>query len=122
MLLIKPFLKISQATIRAFSLLICLSLLSLSVFADNALRVGVYQNPPSVFYDAQGKVKGFYIEILEYVANVEGWQLSYVKDTWPKLIENKYFKVSIIRQVARSLQISIDDEDNPQKKVEGGLQ
>ncbi|MCW9051465.1 MAG: diguanylate cyclase [Motiliproteus sp.] len=49
--------------------------------------MGVYQNNPSVFYDDNGKVRGFYIEILEHIAKAEGWQLQYVKDTWPGLIK-----------------------------------
>ncbi len=41
-------------------------------------------------------------------------------ETWPKEISNQYFRVSVNRQVARSLQISLDDEDSLKKKVEGG--
>ncbi len=65
-----------------------LAALSLSAQGQGqgALRVGVYQNAPSVFYDDGGKVRGFYIDILEYVAQQEGWALRYVKDTWPGLI------------------------------------
>jgi len=57
-----------------------------SVLAETALRVGVYQNAPGNFYDAQGKVQGFYIDQLEHAARQEGWQLNYVLDTWPKLL------------------------------------
>jgi len=39
--------------------------------------------------------------------------------TWPKEVSNRHFHVSVNRQVARSLQISLDDEDNLKKKVEG---
>ncbi|MEH6813612.1 MAG: diguanylate cyclase [Motiliproteus sp.] len=62
-------------------------IVSTPVFAEQTLRVGVYQNKPSVFYDDSGKIQGFYIDVLEYVAKAEGWKLQYVKDTWPGLIK-----------------------------------
>lgn len=39
---------------------------------------------------------------------------------WQPVINNQYFRVSVNRQVARSLQISLDEEANLKKKVEGG--
>lgn len=39
---------------------------------------------------------------------------------WKRVINNQYFRVSVNRQVARSLQISLDEEANLKKKVEGG--
>ncbi len=39
---------------------------------------------------------------------------------WTPVVVNQYFRVSVNRQVARSLQISLDDEANLKKKVEGG--
>lgn len=53
----------------------------------NVLTVGVYQNPPSVFYDEAGKVQGFYIEVLEHIASLEDWRLEYYKATWPELVK-----------------------------------
>ena len=60
---------------------------SLFAHGEGELRVGIYQNSPSVFYDDTGKVQGFFIDVLEYTAKAEGWELDYVKDTWPRLIE-----------------------------------
>jgi signal transduction histidine kinase len=45
-------------------------------------RVGVYQNPPGVSLDEQGKAQGFYIDILEETAAAEGWQVQYIAGTW----------------------------------------
>lgn len=43
------------------------------------------------------------------------------KSAWPKNISNRHFRVSVNRQVARSLQISLDEEANLKKKVEGAV-
>lgn len=42
------------------------------------------------------------------------------KESWPSTVSNQHFRVSVNRQVARSLQISLDEEANLKKKVEGG--
>ena len=46
------------------------------------VRVGVYENEPKVFTDASGKPAGIFIDIIEYIARVEGWSLKYVHGTW----------------------------------------
>lgn len=51
-----------------------------------ALKVGVYDNPPLVFME-DGEAKGFFIDILEYVAEKEGWELEYIYDDFPNLLE-----------------------------------
>ncbi|MBF0420205.1 MAG: transporter substrate-binding domain-containing protein [Magnetococcales bacterium] len=49
---------------------------------EKNVRVGVYQSPPGVFIDADGETKGFYIDILKYVAQEEGWKLHFVPGKW----------------------------------------
>ena len=70
-------------------LVICLMLLlpavlSSAVSADNTIvvRVGVYENEPRIFTDDQGKISGFWPDIIEYIAEKEGWQIEYVRGTW----------------------------------------
>lgn len=67
---------------------VAMACFTVNAWAKEALVVGVYQNPPSVFYDDAGKVQGFYIDILEHIAELEGWDIEYRKATWPELIEN----------------------------------
>ncbi|MBF0461463.1 MAG: transporter substrate-binding domain-containing protein [Magnetococcales bacterium] len=50
--------------------------------AGRTVKVGVYQNEPGVFTDKSGAIKGFYIDLLEYTAAKEHWELSYVFGTW----------------------------------------
>ncbi|MBO8179998.1 MAG: PAS domain S-box protein [Archaeoglobus sp.] len=51
-----------------------------------ALKVGVYDNPPMVFVE-DGEARGFFIDILEYIADREGWKVEYVYDSFPNLLE-----------------------------------
>ena len=69
--------------------LVCLFLLLLPMivgsspaFAAEPVRVGVYQNEPLVFVDERGRTQGFAIDILQAVAEEEGWTLSFVPGTW----------------------------------------
>ncbi len=50
--------------------------------AGRSVRVGVYQNRPGVFMAEDGKVQGFYIDILEKTAEKEDWKIDYVPGTW----------------------------------------
>ncbi len=50
---------------------------------DNDLvRVGVYDNPPKIFTDSQGKPAGIFIDIIEAIAESEDWEISYVPGTF----------------------------------------
>jgi len=65
---------------RYFVLLLCLSLLCASIFPiavsandPTTVRFGVYQNAPLVFTDEDGHASGIFIDLLEYIADKEGW-------------------------------------------------
>lgn len=49
-----------------------------NAYGKTVLRVGVYNNKPTIFEDNDGKVKGLFIDILEEIAINEGWELEYV--------------------------------------------
>lgn len=51
-------------------------LLSTSAYAQK-YKVGVYDNPPMVYMGEDGKPTGFFIELLEHVAQKNGWELHY---------------------------------------------
>jgi len=46
------------------------------------VKVGVYENPPKVFTLESGKPAGIFIDIIEHIAEREGWRLQYVFGTW----------------------------------------
>ncbi|HOT29199.1 MAG TPA: ATP-binding protein [Candidatus Ozemobacteraceae bacterium] len=46
------------------------------------VRVGVYQNEPKIFLSKTGRPSGIFVDIIEQVANDEGWRLEYIFGTW----------------------------------------
>jgi len=54
---------------------------------EGTVKVGVYDNPPILFKDDNGKYKGLSIEVLEYIASEEGWNLEYVPCSWNECLE-----------------------------------
>ncbi|MBN2510267.1 MAG: transporter substrate-binding domain-containing protein [Spirochaetales bacterium] len=46
------------------------------------VRVGVYDNPPKVFFDPEEGPSGIFIDIITDVAKNEGWELSFVYGSW----------------------------------------
>ncbi len=78
------------------------------------LIVGIYDNPPMVFYE-NGKPDGFFVELLEYIAKEEGWNLKYIHGSFPDLIEKlKKGEIDILPDVAytpqRERYISFNNE------------
>lgn len=66
-------------------LLVCLGLAAPSLAATQ-LRVGVYANPPLQEMSERRVPEGFIIDILENIAQKEGWQLTYVPCTWDECL------------------------------------
>lgn len=52
---------------------------------SRVVRVGIYENRPIVFRDAQGRASGFFVDILEEVARKRGWRIEYDFDRWSAL-------------------------------------
>ncbi len=50
------------------------------------VKVGIYENAPKVFSE-DGKASGIFVEILEYMADREGWEIIYVAGTWREGLE-----------------------------------
>ncbi len=46
------------------------------------LKVGFYQNTPKIFLDTQGRISGFWPDLLAYIAEKENWKIEYIKGTW----------------------------------------
>ena len=66
----------------ALALLLGLFALTPAHAASRIVRVGVYENEPKVFLDENGAPSGIFIELLEAIAQDEGWELEYVPGTW----------------------------------------
>lgn len=52
------------------------------------VKVGVYQNTPLTFIDENGKVGGFFIDILESIAGKENWKIEYVQSSFSEGLSN----------------------------------
>lgn len=50
--------------------------------SKTTVRVGVYQNAPRIFLDDTGTPTGFWVDLLEPIAQTEGWRLEYVPCEW----------------------------------------
>ncbi|NOZ48462.1 MAG: transporter substrate-binding domain-containing protein [Chloroflexi bacterium] len=72
--------------LRILFALLVVSIIGARAHAGDPLRVGVYENPPLVFMDAEGQARGLAIDILTYVANQEDWQIEIVPCEWPRCL------------------------------------
>ncbi|MBN1302783.1 MAG: transporter substrate-binding domain-containing protein [Melioribacteraceae bacterium] len=69
-------------------------LFSFALFAQNrVIRVGAYDNPPKIFKDDDGIIKGIYPDVLEAIALANNWTIKYEYSSWDyclkKLQENQ---------------------------------
>ncbi|NOX34297.1 MAG: transporter substrate-binding domain-containing protein, partial [Deltaproteobacteria bacterium] len=79
-----------------------------TIFTDTALgqntlvvKVGAYENSPKIGFEPDGKVSGFWPELLSYIAKKENFKIKYVKGDWDQgLIRLKAKKIDIMPDVA----------------------
>jgi len=68
--------------------LICIQLtVPLQAGSREPVKVGVYQNAPLTLIDENGKAKGFFIDILEDIANREAWGIEYVRCSFSECLD-----------------------------------
>ena len=51
------------------------------------LRVGVYENPPKVFWDNEGRAAGMFVDLFDAIAELEAWEPVYIRVTWAEGLE-----------------------------------
>ncbi len=56
--------------------------------ASKTVKVGVHQNTPLTFIDENGKVGGFFIDLLESIADEENWEIEYVQSSFSECLSN----------------------------------
>ncbi len=54
---------------------------------DSTIRIGVFQNEPLIFIDDHGQPQGVYADILREIAQLESWDLEFVKGSWAEGLE-----------------------------------
>ncbi len=52
-----------------------------------AVTVGLYENAPKVFTAENGRPAGLFVELLDAMARIEGWQLRYVHCEWSSCLD-----------------------------------
>lgn len=50
------------------------------------LKVGVYDNPPKIFINKQGKADGIFVDLAKSIAKKEGLELEFVEGEWSDLL------------------------------------
>jgi len=73
--------------------------------ANSELKVGVYNFEPLVFIDENGNAKGLFIDVLNYIAEKEKWDIRYIPGSWneclTRLIDGK---IDLLGSIAYSEQ------------------
>ncbi|HIJ82590.1 MAG: cyclic nucleotide-binding protein [Magnetococcales bacterium] len=81
----------NRLSLRVWILLLCIGIPNFGSQAraedSEFVRVGVYQNKPGVFVDAEGEIRGFYVDILKHVAQEEQWTIHFVPGTWDQNLQ-----------------------------------
>ena len=54
---------------------------------SRVVTVGLYENAPKVYTNQNGKPSGLFVELLDKMARVEGWQLRYIPCQWSNCLE-----------------------------------
>ncbi len=67
--------------------LLSVMLFPCSLHAETVLKVGVYNNKPTIFMGEDGVPGGLFIDILENIAEQEGWKLKYVAGHFSEVFE-----------------------------------
>ncbi len=81
----------SATTARTLVVLVAFIFASLFISTRVALaenvRVGVYENSPKVFTNDKGQPDGLFINLVQYIADLEGWEITYVNGTWNECLD-----------------------------------
>jgi len=90
--------------IRFLALIFSVALLSCAVSQGSAaqkiVKVGVYDNKPMMFMGKE-RPEGLFIDVLEHVAEIEGWVLDYEYDSWETTFKKlKSGRIGILPVVA----------------------
>ncbi|MDZ7790437.1 MAG: transporter substrate-binding domain-containing protein [Xanthomonadales bacterium] len=75
---------------------------SLSITSD-VVRVGVYQNSPKIGLDEAGEPQGIFIDLIEAIAEREGWRIEYVPGNWQQGLQRLTIgEIDLMPDVART--------------------
>jgi len=65
------------------------------------IKVGAYANHPKIFMDTDGKISGFWPDLIEHIAEKENWKIEYIRGTWSDGLDHLINKeIAIMPDVA----------------------
>lgn len=71
--------------------------------AGETLKIGIYNNEPLIFTDTDGKGRGIFADVVEYVAAKKKWRIEYVPGTFPQCLKRlKDDKIDLLCTIAFS--------------------
>lgn len=96
-------------------LFILLSLLITASFANNKLKIGVYNDPPLTYVNEKGEAEGFVVDIFEYIATSQRIDIEYIYGTWTEMtnaLESNEIDVllDIVKDDSRATKYTFNDE------------
>jgi len=66
-----------------------------------SIKVGAYANHPKIYMDANGRVSGFWPDLMEHIAEAENWKIEYIWGTWSEGLDRLESKeIDIMPDVA----------------------
>lgn len=69
------------------------------------VRVGLYENPPKIYTTTHGRAAGLFVEVLDEIARIEGWALSYQPCQWADCLQQlEQGQLDLMPDVAFSLE------------------
>ena len=105
-----PILHFANARSRWMAALVCV-LFFLAFFSSSSVakdmaspqvvKVGAYDNYPKIFFDTEGGYAGIFPDLLDAVAERQGWKIEYVGGTWSECLSRlESGKIDIMVDVA----------------------
>lgn len=77
-----------SGSFKVLTFLVAWLLIFFSTQADaRTVLVGIYQNDPKIFTTESGQPAGIFVDVIEYVARKEDWQLRFIPGTWAECLD-----------------------------------
>lgn len=66
---------------------IVLVFLSYSLYATDSVNIGIYNNPPKIFFDTENRPAGFFVDLIDAIAQEAHWDVHYVPCQWEECLQ-----------------------------------
>lgn len=65
-----------------FTFILVSTIFPLNALAGISVKAGIYQNEPKIFLDNQSKPAGFFVDLINTIAQSENWKIEYIPCEW----------------------------------------